>query len=269
MVQVLDGSTLLRNESIFDSTPSGSGSNGAFNNFTYTFVATSTSTTIRFADFASSALSTMDGDLDNVMVRAITTTNPTMSIAENSANGTVVGTINTQDADIASVLAYSLTNNAGGAYAINSTTGVVTVANSSLLNFESTPTSTITIRTTDQGGLTFDKTVTINLTNVNEAPTAISVTAAQFTMQFDSSSTLHQNSLGTSVSTATAGGTVTAGYDSIRGGVANVSNSSILIDAEDQLALGSNYTLFARFRDLKIESSTSILYFGVPLITKL
>jgi hypothetical protein len=170
VVQVLDGSTLLRNESIYDSTPSGSGSNGAFSNFTYTFVATSTSTTIRFADFASSALPTMDGDLDNVMVRAITTTNPTMSIAENSANSTVVGTINTQDVDNASVLSYSLTNNAGGAYAINSSTGVVTVANSSLLNFESTPTSTIVVRTTDQGGLTFDKTVTINLTNVNEAP---------------------------------------------------------------------------------------------------
>jgi hypothetical protein len=111
------------------------------------------------------------------MVRAISTANPTMSIAENSANSTVVGTINTQDTDNASVLAYSLTNNAGGAYAINSTTGVVTVANSSLLNFESTPTSTIVVRTTDQGGLAFDKTVTINLTNVNEGPTAVADTA--------------------------------------------------------------------------------------------
>ncbi len=70
-----------------------------------------------------------------------------------------------------------MTNNAGGAFAINSTTGQVTVANTSLLNFETTPSSTIVVRTTDQGGLTFDKTVTINLTNVNEGPVAVVDTA--------------------------------------------------------------------------------------------
>jgi VCBS repeat-containing protein len=176
-VQVLDGTTSLRNESMYDTTSSGSMSSAAYNTYTYTFVASSTSTTIRFSDIAASASNSNDGDLDNVMVRAITTTNPTMSIAENSANSSAVGTINTYDADNNSGLTYSLTNNAGGAYAINSTTGVVTVANSSLLNFETTPTSTIVVRTTDQGGLTFDKTVTVNLTNVNETPTAVFDTA--------------------------------------------------------------------------------------------
>ncbi len=48
---------------------------------------------------------------------------------------------------------------------------------SSLLNFEAATSHTITVRTTDQGGLTFDKAVTINLTNVNEAPTAVADTA--------------------------------------------------------------------------------------------
>ncbi len=246
----VNGATTLVNENLTDD---GSATT-TFNSYRYTFVADSTSTTIRFAD-ASSVTTNININLDNVQMYAVTTTSPTMSIAENSANGTVVGQVASTDPDAYGVLTYSLTNNAGGAFAINSTTGQVTVANTTLLDFETTPTSTIVVRTTDQGGLTFDKTMTINLTNVNEAPTAVSVTAAQFTMQFDSSSTLHQNSVGTSVSTATAGGTVTAGYDSIRGGVANVSNSSILIDAEDQPALGSNYTLFARFRDLKIESS--------------
>ena len=52
-----------------------------------------------------------------------------------------------------------------------STTGVVTVANGALLDYETAASHQIVVRTTDQGGLTFDKTFTIGLTNVNDAPT--------------------------------------------------------------------------------------------------
>ena len=45
------------------------------------------------------------------------------------------------------------------------------MANGSLLDFESATQHAITVRVTDQGGLTFDKTFTIAVTNVNEAPT--------------------------------------------------------------------------------------------------
>ncbi len=81
------------------------------------------------------------------------------------------------DPEAYGVLSYSLADSAGGAYAINSTTGVVTVANSSLLDFETTPTATITVKQSTKAGLTFDKTVTINLTNVNEAPVSVNDTA--------------------------------------------------------------------------------------------
>ncbi len=50
---------------------------------------------------------------------------------------------------------------------------VVTVLNSSLLDFETSTSHTITVRATDQGSLTFDKAFTISLTNVNEAPTVL------------------------------------------------------------------------------------------------
>jgi Ca2+-binding RTX toxin-like protein len=101
-------------------------------------------------------------------------TNATLSggtVAENAASGTVVGTVTGFDPDAATTLSYSLTNNAGGRFAINATTGEITVANGTLLNYEGATSHGITVRITDQGGLTFNKTFTLNLTDVNEAPT--------------------------------------------------------------------------------------------------
>ena len=40
-----------------------------------------------------------------------------------------------------------------------------------LLDYESATSHAITVRVTDQAGLTFDKTFTIKVTNINEAPT--------------------------------------------------------------------------------------------------
>ncbi|MFN9416198.1 MAG: BspA family leucine-rich repeat surface protein, partial [Pirellula sp.] len=148
---------------------------------------------IEFGTTAANGLSSQLG-FDNVRLRVFEA--PTLSISENTSNGTVVGKVGANDFDPGSVLTYSLTNNAGGAYAINKTTGMVTVANSSLLNFESTPTNTIVVRTTDQGGLTFDKTVTISLTNVNEGPIAIADTATAVEAGGVSNSTPGTNPMG-------------------------------------------------------------------------
>jgi hypothetical protein len=93
------------------------------------------------------------------------------TVAENAANGTVVGTAAGVDPDAGATLTYTLTNDAGGRFAINATTGIVTVANGSLLNYEAATSHSVVVRVTDQGGLTFDKTFTIGVTNVNEAPT--------------------------------------------------------------------------------------------------
>ena len=101
-------------------------------------------------------------------------TNATLSgnsAAENAANGTVVGTVTGVDPDAGATFSYSLTNNAGGRFAINASTGQITVANGTLLDYEAATSHDVTVRVTDQGGLTFDKTFTLALTNVNEAPT--------------------------------------------------------------------------------------------------
>jgi hypothetical protein len=96
-----------------------------------------------------------------------------LSVPENSANGTIVGTVTGVDPDTTApnnTLTYSLTNTAGGRFTINPSNGVVTVANGSLLDFEANATHTITVLVTDGGGLTFSKSFTVNVVNVNEAP---------------------------------------------------------------------------------------------------
>ena len=96
-------------------------------------------------------------------------TNATLSggiVAENSANGTVVGTVTGVDPDQGAVLSYALVTDAGGRFAINSASGAITVANGTLLDYESATSHSVTVRVTDQDGLTFDKLFTIALTNV-------------------------------------------------------------------------------------------------------
>jgi len=98
----------------------------------------------------------------------------TFSLAENTANGVVVGTVSAADVDAGQTLTYSITGgNTGGAFAINSSTGQITVADTSVLNYEAITSFALTVHVIDNGSpqLSDDAAVTVNLSNVNEAPT--------------------------------------------------------------------------------------------------
>jgi Ca2+-binding RTX toxin-like protein len=99
-----------------------------------------------------------------------------MTVAENAANGTVVATATATDVDADDSRSFSLVNNAGGRFAINAATGVVTVANGALLDFESATSHNITARVTDQGGQTRDLNLSINVIDVVEGGTPINGT---------------------------------------------------------------------------------------------
>ena len=96
----------------------------------------------------------------------------TFGLAENSANGTAVGSVSASDPDAGDTLSYAITGgDPGGAFAIDSATGEITVADSSQLDFETSPVFNLTVTVTDAGGLTDTAAVTVNVTDVNEAPT--------------------------------------------------------------------------------------------------
>ena len=110
-------------------------------------------------------------DLDEFDTGSVTDSNATAnSVAENAANGTVVGiTASASDADATTnAITYSLDDNASGRFAINSSTGVVTVADGSALNYEAATSHNITVRATSADTSFSTQTFTINLTDVNE-----------------------------------------------------------------------------------------------------
>ncbi len=99
--------------------------------------------------------------------------NQSFTVAENATNGTLAGTVTATDPDNGQTLTFSITSgNTNSAFNINSTTGELTVSNSAALDYEATPVFSLTVQVQDngQGSLTDQATITVNLTDQNEAP---------------------------------------------------------------------------------------------------
>jgi len=107
-----------------------------------------------------------DGSMGDI---ATTWVDEGFTLEENSANGTVVGSMLAADAD-GDTLIYSITGgNTDNSFAIDSN-GQITVNNSLALDFETTPSFTLIIQVDDgNGGIDTDA-VTITMKDVNEAP---------------------------------------------------------------------------------------------------
>ncbi|MBC6426777.1 MAG: cadherin domain-containing protein [Ekhidna sp.] len=96
------------------------------------------------------------------------TAGQTFSVAENSTSGTAVGTVAGTDADTGDNLTYRITGgNAGNVFSLAGS-GEITTAGT--LNHEGTGSYTLTVRVSDGNGGTGTGEVTINITDVNEAP---------------------------------------------------------------------------------------------------
>src|SRR5207244_766415 len=90
------------------------------------------------------------------------------SVSEGAGNGDLVG-IAAASTDIhGGTVTFSLTDNAGGRFAIDAATGVVSVANAGLLDYETDTSHSITVQASD-GTLTSAQSFTIAVTDV--APT--------------------------------------------------------------------------------------------------
>jgi RHS repeat-associated protein len=114
---------------------------------------------------------------DKVFMVSITNVNeaPTQlqltgnTVAENSILGTVIGQLGTQDPDAGDTFTYQLLDDAGGRFQIVG--AQVQVKNGALLDFEQATSHSITVQTTDAGGLSTTQQFEIAITNTNEAPT--------------------------------------------------------------------------------------------------
>uniref|UniRef100_UPI0035636252 leucine-rich repeat protein n=1 Tax=Labilibaculum sp. TaxID=2060723 RepID=UPI0035636252 len=94
------------------------------------------------------------------------------SIAENSAIGSEVGTLTATDEDADQTLTYSISENE------NFEISGDKLFSKSDLDFETQESYELEITVTDQDGLSYSESVSIEITNVNEAPTSISLSNA-------------------------------------------------------------------------------------------
>jgi Ca2+-binding RTX toxin-like protein len=96
--------------------------------------------------------------------------NHSLTFDENIAVGTGLAWFTGADPE-GSVSSYSLVNDAGGRFSM-APSGLLMVGSAGL-NFEAGATLLIQVRVTDAGGLTYDESFTVNLANLNEAPSDI------------------------------------------------------------------------------------------------
>ncbi|MBI5773448.1 MAG: cadherin domain-containing protein, partial [Verrucomicrobia bacterium] len=119
----------------------------------------------------------------------------TGNVNENLAVGSTVGTLSAADQDAGETAAFTLVTGTGdtdnGYFDISGTT----LKTKQSINYETKSSLSCRVRVTDGGGLFYEKTFTITINNVNEAPTDISLSAA---------SVLENQPSGTTVGTLTA-----------------------------------------------------------------
>ncbi|WP_413162054.1 cadherin domain-containing protein [Capilliphycus salinus ALCB114379] len=114
-------------------------------------------------------------NVDNVNENPTDITLSNNSLEENQVVGTVVGIFTTADVDPTDTHSYSLVPGVGGAD--NALFEIVDgeLRTKAVLDFETKSSYNIRVRTNDGNGGTFDKEFTVNVSNVNELPTDITL----------------------------------------------------------------------------------------------
>ena len=195
------------------------------------------------------------GDVDEFDVGSITDVDATInSVDENAANGTVVGVtaLATDDDATNNTITYSLDNNAGGRFAIDGTTGVITVADGTLLDYETATSHDVTVRATSSDGSWQTELFTINLNDVNETPTDINPNSFAIDENTDATSGY---SLGTLTSTDVDAGesftyTVVGGADQLKFSIGGTNNDElILTEANVDYETQTSYSVTIRTTD--------------------
>ena len=127
------------------------------------------------------------------------------SQAENTATGTTIGTFSTLDVDSGDTFTYSLTAGEGATNNSSFTISGADLKNAIVFDYETKNSYSIRVRTTDAAGLYYEGIFSgITVTNVNEAPTNISLSSASISENVPTGTTI-----GTFSATDQEGGAMT------------------------------------------------------------
>lgn len=97
------------------------------------------------------------------------------TVAENSENGTEVGTITASDPDDDDISYNIISGNTDDAFALGSTTGIITINNSDALVYDTNPNFSLVVKVTD-GWASTSATITINVDQANVISPIASIT---------------------------------------------------------------------------------------------
>ena len=185
-------------------------------------------------------------DDDEADVGAISDTNATANaVDENSAVGTTVGvTAFASDTDGTDTVTYSLSDNAGGRFAIDANTGVVTVAGA--IDREAASSYDIEVTATSTDGSTSTQTYTINVNDIDE---------------FDVTTPTDSNGTANDVSENAANGTAVGITASASDG--DATNSSVtytLVDSGGTPVVGGPFTVDANSGVVTVADNSQLDY---------
>jgi len=96
------------------------------------------------------------------------------SIDETIGNGTPVATVIASDAE-GDDLQFTLLDNSDGRFAIDASSGQITVNDASKINYEDAAAHEVNVQISDGNGGVIEQQVTVNVADVNEAPTDINI----------------------------------------------------------------------------------------------
>ena len=176
-----------------------------------------------------------DGNQFGIASRVIAT--GTASVVEGAANGTrVADVIGVVDSDPGDTHTFTLVDDAGGRFAIDAVTGVVTVADGTLLNYLLNTSHSITVRVTDSSGFSYDEALVIEVLSSTSGTVAVddpgdySALVAAFNPVSSWQLDEFAGTSATDSGSATNDGTYVGGVLGASGAIAGSSNTALSFD---------------------------------------
>ncbi len=165
----------------------------------------------------------------------VITTSQSFTIDETALNSAIVGTVLATDADAGTTFSNwtIIDGNADAVFAINSSSGVISISDNSNLDFESTNSYVLSLSVSDGSNTSAIETITINITDVDEAPILTTQSATSISSNTAIlNGTVNPNSDSTAVTfeyglTVAYGATVTADQSPINGNINTAVNKLI------------------------------------------
>jgi len=139
-----------------------------------------TFTSILYLDGFTESTVTSSGTTTTTANQAPLIQNQAFQLTEKSANGTAAGSVAASDPDAGQSLTYSiLSGNTSSAFAINASTGALTVAGSAALNIATNPSFALVVKVLDNGSPALSSQATVTIT-LKSAGVIVPVTTSSF-----------------------------------------------------------------------------------------